>query len=54
MKYRFRRNEQTREKRKLGRVVRETIFDGRGEDTDIFSPMKVPRHCPLVLLIKVG
>jgi hypothetical protein len=42
-----------REKRETGgRVVRDTIFKRRRRET--FSGMKVPRQCPLVLLVKVG
>jgi hypothetical protein len=34
-----------------GRVVRGTTFNGGNRDK--FSVMKVPRQCPLVLLVKV-
>jgi hypothetical protein len=41
-----------REKKKWGRVVRDTTFNGGNRDA--FSAMKVPRQCPLVLLVNVG
>jgi hypothetical protein len=37
--------------RKLGVVVRDATIEG-GSETIIFD-LKVPRHCPLVLLIRV-
>jgi hypothetical protein len=33
-------------------VVRDTTIEGEGPETIIFD-LKVPRHCPLVLLIRV-
>jgi hypothetical protein len=41
-------------KEKVGGVTIGTIFNGRGEHTFRFAATKVPRHCPLVLLVKVG
>jgi hypothetical protein len=41
-----------RERRESGWIVRD-IFN-RGEDRAKFTVMKVPRQCPLVLLVKVG
>jgi hypothetical protein len=32
--------------------VRDTTFNGGGRDK--FAAVKVPRQCPLVLLVKVG
>jgi hypothetical protein len=45
-----------REKRKWGGggVAIGTTFNGRGEHKFIFAATKVPRQCPLVLLVKVG
>jgi hypothetical protein len=39
-----------REKRNGGRAVRYTAFNGRNRNK--FSTVKVPRQCPLVLLVK--
>jgi hypothetical protein len=39
-----------REKRKQRRVVRDTTFNGGKHK---FSAVKVPRQCPLVLLLKI-
>jgi hypothetical protein len=42
-----------RERRESGgRVVRDTAFNGGNRDK--FMAMKVPRQCPLVLLVKEG
>jgi hypothetical protein len=42
-----------RERRESGgRVVADTTINGGNRDK--FSAMKVPRHCPLVFLVKVG
>jgi hypothetical protein len=38
--------------RELGVVLRDTTVVGRGSETIMFG-LKVPRHCPLVLLIRV-
>jgi hypothetical protein len=46
--------EREREKRKWGGVAIGTTFNGRGEHKFRFAATKVPRHCPLVLLVKVG
>jgi hypothetical protein len=40
-----------REKRKYWSIERDYILQG---NRDKFSAMKVPRQCPLVLLVKVG
>jgi hypothetical protein len=37
-----------------GRVATGTTFNGRGEHKFRFAATKVPRQCPLVLLVKVG
>jgi hypothetical protein len=42
---------ETDKRESWGRVVRDTPFNR--EETGIFSAMKVPRQCPLVLLLKV-
>jgi hypothetical protein len=47
----LRERERERE-RKLGVVVRDSTIE-RGSETIIFD-LKVPRHCPLVLLIRVS
>jgi hypothetical protein len=46
--------EREREKRKWGGVAIGTTFNGRGEHKFRFAATKVPRQCPLVLLVKVG
>jgi hypothetical protein len=38
------------DRRESGRVVRDTTFKGGNRDT--YAAMKVPRQCPLVLLVK--
>jgi hypothetical protein len=37
-----------------GGVTIDTTFSGRGENKFRFAATKVPRQCPLVLLVKVG
>jgi hypothetical protein len=44
-------NPKRERKRKWRGVVRDTTFN---EEKEIFPTMKVPRQCPLVLLVKVG
>jgi hypothetical protein len=46
------RREKERERRENEGVVRDTTFNTGNRDK--FSAMKVPRQCPLVLLVKVG
>jgi hypothetical protein len=46
--------EKKREGRESGRVAIGTTFNGRGEHKFRFAATKVPRQCPLVLLVKVG
>jgi hypothetical protein len=41
-----------REKRRKGVIVRDTTFEGEGQET-ISPVLKVPRQCPLVLLVEV-
>jgi hypothetical protein len=41
------------ERRKWGWVVRDTTFHTGGKKAK-FAAMKVPRQCPLVLLVKVS
>jgi hypothetical protein len=43
-----------REERKVGWVVRDTTFNSGGENKAKFAATKVPRQCPLVLLVKVS
>jgi hypothetical protein len=45
--------EREREKRKWGGAAISTTFYGRGEHKFRFAATKVPRQCPLVLLVKV-
>jgi hypothetical protein len=46
-------NERERERKESGGTAeRHTDFNGRRREK--FSAMKVPRQCPLVLLVKVG
>jgi hypothetical protein len=47
------KREREREERKVGWVVRDTTFNRRGKKAK-FAAMKVPRQCPLVLLVKVS
>jgi hypothetical protein len=44
--------EKERERENRGRVTRDSTFNGEGEEKH-FSAVKVPRQCPLVLLVKV-
>jgi hypothetical protein len=46
--------EREREERKVGWVVRDTTFNRGGGRKAMFAAMKVPRQCPLVLLVKVS
>jgi hypothetical protein len=39
---------------KVGWVVRDTTFNRGGGEKAKFATMKVPRQCPLVLLVKVS
>jgi hypothetical protein len=39
---------------KVGGVAIGTTFNGKGEHKFRFVATKVPRQCPLVLLVKVG
>jgi hypothetical protein len=46
--------EEERERRESGGVAIGTTFNGRGEHKFRLAATKVPRQCPLVLLVKVG
>jgi ribosomal protein L34 len=46
--------EERERRKKVGWVVRDTTFNGGGRRKAMFAAMKVPRQCPLVLLVKVS
>jgi hypothetical protein len=48
-----RRGRERENKENVGWVVKDTTFNRRGKEAK-FAAMKVPRQCPLVLLVKVS
>jgi hypothetical protein len=41
------------EEKETGDTVGDTTLGGRGEQKTIFPVLKVPRQCPLVLLVEI-